>query len=145
VCAGVTVGEVEDTEEVVWCAGEVGCGVGEVGDTTDELPTSTDGLPTTADGLPSSLRFGDGDHDGVDEEVDVGDEDPDVDDDAPCASSVPPAHAYSTVKSWSVATVPSSTALSYAQPHPSSSMMSRAMHTRHVARSSMWYALALSA
>ena len=127
-CASVIAGKVEDIEEASWCtrefgygAREVGYGAREVSNATNELLTATDGLPTTvdglltsADGLPSSLRFGDGECGGVDEVVSAGDEDPDIDEDAPCAPSAPPAHAYSTMKSQSMATDPSSTALSHA-------------------------------
>jgi hypothetical protein len=38
VCAGVVAGEVEDAEEVGWCAGVVGCGAGEVGAVADGPP-----------------------------------------------------------------------------------------------------------
>jgi hypothetical protein len=99
-CIGVTVGEVEDTGVVGWCAGEVGCSAREVG--------------IVVDGLPSFPGFGDGECGGADEEVGAGDEDLDVDEDAPCAPSAPPTHAYLTVKSWSVAADLSSIALSHA-------------------------------
>ena len=121
---GVAAGEVEDAEEVGRYAGEisyddvevgeVGCGAGEVEAATDGLPTTADGLPSTADGLSSSLGFGDVERGGVGEEGEAGDEDPYVDEDAPCASLAPLAHAYSTMKSRSVVTDPSSTALSHA-------------------------------
>ena len=139
-CAGITAGEVEDTEEVGWYAGEIGCDdveVGEVGcgarevqaaidglpttadglpSTVDGLPSSADGLSSSADGLPSSPRFGGGEHGGADEVVNAGDDDLDIDEDAPCAPPTPATHAYSTVKSWCAAADPSSTSLSHAQP-----------------------------
>ena len=142
-CAGVTAGEVENTKEVSWYTGEIsyddieiGCGAGEVRAAIDGLPTTTDGLPTTIDELLSSPGFGDDERGGVGEEVGAGDEDPYVDEDAPCASSAPPAHAYSMVKSRSEVADPSSTALSHAQPHPSSNTTLRATRTHRVAGSS---------
>ena len=78
-CAGVAAGEVEDTEEVGWYAGEIGCDDVEVGDVSysaGEVGAATDGLSTTANGLPSSHGFGDGERDGIGEEVGAGDEDP---------------------------------------------------------------------
>ena len=131
-CAGVVAGEVEDAKEVGRYTGEIGCddvevrevscGARKVRAATDGLPTIADGLPTTIDGLLSSPRFGDGERGGVGEEVGSGDEDPYIDEDAPCASSAPPAHAYSTVKLRSAVADLSSTTLSHAQPRPSSNM-----------------------
>jgi hypothetical protein len=114
------------------CAEEVSYGAGEVSTVADKSSAVADGLPTTADGLPSSLEFGDGERGGADEEVDAGDEDPDVDKDAPCAPSAPPTHMYSMVKSQSAAADPSSTALSHAQPRPSSNTTLRATCMRRV-------------
>jgi hypothetical protein len=85
---------------------------------------ATDDLPTSADELPNSPRFGDGVRSRVDEEVSAGDEDPDIDGDAPFAPPSPATQAYSMVKSRSAVADPSSTALSYAQPCPSSNTMS---------------------
>ena len=116
-CAGVAAGEVEDAEEVGWYAGEIGCDdveVGEVSCGAGEVGAANDGLPASADGLLTSPGFGDGERCGVGEEVDAGDEDPYIDEDEPCASSAPPTHAYLMVKSRSVVTDPSSTAMSHA-------------------------------
>jgi len=107
-------------------ADEVGCGAGEVGAAADGLSTTADGLPTIVDGLPSSPGFGDGEHGEADEEVSADDEDPDVDVDVPCAPSTPSIHVYLMVKSQSTVADPSSTALSHAQPHPSSNTRSHA-------------------
>ena len=126
-CAGVVAGDVEDAEEVGWYAGEISCDVvevGEVGCGVGEVGAAAYGLPTTTDGLPSSPGFG--------EEVGTSDEDPYVEEDAPCASSAPPAHAYSTVKLRSVVADPSSVSLSHAQPRPSSNTTSRATRPRRV-------------
>jgi hypothetical protein len=99
--------------------------VREVGAAADELPTTIDGLPTTTDGLPSSPGFGDGELDGVGEEVGASDEDLDVDEDAPYAPSAPPAHAYSTVKSRRAVA-------DLSQSRPSSNTTLRATRTRRV-------------
>ena len=76
---GVVASEVEDVEEVIWYAGEIGCDdveVREVGCGVGEVGAATDGLPSTVDGLLSSPKFGDGEWGGVGEEVGAGDEDP---------------------------------------------------------------------